>query len=194
MDRRKFLETLSLPAISLLPLRQSWAHASANRKVVIGIDATGPNPADGHRLIEIAAVEIIGRQISGASFRSYLNPEWDFATGGPLRDGLTQADLDDNPSFSSIAHEVARFLGSDTLILYGAPHHLAFLKHEFSIAGHEFAPARAVIDLYELANWEEFSDDFIGNLFAPIDLATDDNTLAFREAIWIARLYLGMTA
>lgn len=194
MDRRKFLESLSLPAFSLLPLPQSRIFTSTDRKVVVGIDATGPNPADGHRLIEIAAVEIIGRHISGASFRSYLNPEWDFATRGPLLDGLTQEDLDDKPFFSSIAHELAEFLGSDTLILYGAPHHLAFLKHEFSIAGHEFAPARAVIDAYELANWDKFSDDFVGNFFTPIDPEPDDNSLAFSEVIWVARLYLGMTA
>ena len=194
MDRRAFLETLSLPAISLLPLGRSWAHASANRKVVIGIDTTGPNPADGHRLVEVAAVEIIGRQISGASFRSYLNPKWDFATDGPLTNGLTQADLDDNPPFSSIARELAGFMGNDTLIFHDAQFHLEFLKREFSVAGHEFSPARAPIDVYELAGGKDFSREFLNYLWAPVGIGPDDDTLAFKHAVWFARLYLGITA
>src|SRR4051812_46224926 len=110
MNRRRFIQTLSFPAISLFPLSLSGIFANADRKVVIGLDTTGPTPAEGHRLVEIAAVEIIGRQISGANFRSYLNPERD------------SVGADGTPLFSTIAHEFAEFVGSDVLILYGAPH------------------------------------------------------------------------
>ena len=174
MDRRKFLETLSLPAISLLPLHHSGILARADRKVSIGIEPT----ANGHRIVEIAAVEIIGQQISGVNFRRRMNPD---------------QDSDADPQ---LVHELVGFLRSDTLIFHDAPHHLEFLKHEFSLARQAFAPARgrAVINTYELARGKQFSHAFLENLFAPVDFGPDDDTLAVREAIWVARLYLAMTA
>jgi DNA polymerase-3 subunit epsilon len=176
MDRRAFLETISLPAISLLPLRQNWIRGSVDRKVVIAIDTTGPNPADGYRIVEIAAVEIVGQRISGVSFRLYLNPDRNSDANAPL------------------VHELTEFIGNSILIFHGAPHYLEFLKQEFSFAGHEFAPARAVIDTFELAREKQFSHAFLENLFAPIGIEPDNDTLAFTEAIWVARLYLATTA
>lgn len=161
---------------------------------MIGLDTTGPNPADGHRLVEIAAVEIIGRQISGTSFRSYLNPDWNYDSDALHVDGPTRAARDDKPSFSSIAHEFAEFIGNDTLVLHDAQFHLEFLKREFSVAGHEFSPARAPIDVYELAGGKDFSHEFLNYLWAPVGIGPDDDTLAFKHAVWFARLYLGITA
>jgi DNA polymerase-3 subunit epsilon len=49
----------------------------AVRRIVLDTETTGLEPAEGHRVIEIGAVEMVDRRLSGQHFHSYLNPQRD---------------------------------------------------------------------------------------------------------------------
>ena len=209
MDRRKFLRTLSLSAVTLLPgshgqvlagtglTTQPNPAASTNRKVAIGISTTGLDPEDGHRIAEIAAIEIIGRQITGSSFHSYLNPERDSDLDFLLVHGLTRAILSDRPQFRDLAHEFVQYIENDALILHNAPFYLAFLDQEFSMAEYEFQRALfpAAIDTLEIAKQMQIPHPSFSNLCALFKITRNDGTgqLAFQDALASAQLYLAMT-
>ena len=45
------------------------------RQIFLDTETTGLDPAQGHRIIEIAAVEMINRQVTNNQFHIYINPE-----------------------------------------------------------------------------------------------------------------------
>ena len=46
-----------------------------NRKIVLDTETTGLKPEDGHRILEIGAVEIIDNKKTGREFHSLINPD-----------------------------------------------------------------------------------------------------------------------
>lgn len=102
------------------------------RQVVIDIETTGIEPAKNHRVIEIAAVELIDRHITGQSFHVYLNPERAIDQGAEEVHGITLASLQDKPRFADIAHQLTDFINGAELIAHNAPFHIDFLNREFS--------------------------------------------------------------
>jgi DNA polymerase-3 subunit epsilon len=51
------------------------------RQIVLDTETTGLEPKEGHRIIEIGAVELIDRRLTGQHFHQYLNPERDIEDG-----------------------------------------------------------------------------------------------------------------
>ena len=45
------------------------------REIVLDTETTGLDPAQGHRLVEIGAVEIVNQIATGAVFHALINPE-----------------------------------------------------------------------------------------------------------------------
>ncbi|HBQ07113.1 MAG TPA: DNA polymerase III subunit epsilon, partial [Halomonas sp.] len=45
------------------------------RQVILDTETTGIDPKDGHRLVEIGAVEMINRRFTGRTYHQYINPE-----------------------------------------------------------------------------------------------------------------------
>jgi DNA polymerase-3 subunit epsilon len=205
MDRRQFLGALSLPAFSTLPLRQSKKQSEffptkqasqitgQDRQISIAIDATGPTPADGHRIVAIAAVEIVGREVTGAFYHRLLNPERDIGSDGLVAAGITRNLLNDMPRFADIADELSGFIENASLISHDTKTILAFLKREFFLSGRRFLLARAAIDTFELARNSNISDEAMDRVFAPFEFGGMADTPAFSEALLIARLYLALT-
>ena len=73
------------------------------RKVVLDTETTGLDPKLGHRIIEVAAIELDGRKVSGRTFHRYINPEREIDEGAAAVHGLTLDRLQDEPKFSEIA-------------------------------------------------------------------------------------------
>ena len=121
----------------------SWSTRSKNlRQVVLDTETTGLDVALGHRVIEIAGVEIVNRRLTGRHFHKYVNPERDVETGALQVHGITLEFLQDKPRFGDIASELIEFLDGAELIIHNAPFDVSFLDHELSlceqdaIAGH----------------------------------------------------------
>ncbi|HEX5337618.1 MAG TPA: DNA polymerase III subunit epsilon [Gallionella sp.] len=105
------------------------------RKIVLDTETTGLSPADGHRIIELAAIELEGRTVSQRRFHRYLNPERDIDAGAAAVHGLTFERLQNEPLFADIAASFLEFIAGAELIIHNAPFDMGFLNHELKLLG-----------------------------------------------------------
>ncbi len=105
------------------------------RKIVLDTETTGLSPYEGHRIIELAAIEIFGREITENRFHRYFNPEREVDEGATEVHGLTLERLHNEPTFDFFAHEIANFIRDAELIIHNAPFDLCFLDAEFKKVG-----------------------------------------------------------
>ncbi len=101
------------------------------RQLVLDTETTGLEPTQGHRLIEVAAVEMINRRFTGNYIHYYINPEREIDAGAQKVHGITNQFLDDKPKFHEIADDLFAYLDGSELIIHNAPFDLGFLDHEF---------------------------------------------------------------
>ncbi|MEQ1525942.1 MAG: DNA polymerase III subunit epsilon [Gallionella sp.] len=120
------------------------------RKIVLDTETTGLSPQQGHRVIELAAIELDGRKISLRRFHRYLNPEREIDAGAAAVHGLTYERLQNEAKFADIATSFLEFIAGAELIIHNAPFDMGFLNHELSLLG---LPAlqNEVLDTLKLA-------------------------------------------
>ncbi|MEO1079176.1 MAG: DNA polymerase III subunit epsilon [Pseudomonadota bacterium] len=102
------------------------------RQVVLDTETTGLEVSQGHRIIEIGCVEIVGRRLTGRHFHCYINPERDIDAGAIEVHGITNTFLADKPLFASIAREFTDFIEDSELIIHNAPFDVGFLDSELN--------------------------------------------------------------
>lgn len=107
------------------------------RQIVLDTETTGLDPKNGDRMIEIGCIELVERRPSGRKFHEYLNPGREVPHRATAVHGLTRADLQDKPRFSSIAGQLLEFLDGAELVIHNAPFDMGFLKSELQLAGME---------------------------------------------------------
>lgn len=100
------------------------------RQVVLDTETTGLNPADGHRIIEIGCVEVIGRRLTGNNYHQYLQPDREIDQGAIEVHGITNEFLADKPRFSDIADDFLEFVRDAELIIHNAPFDVGFINNE----------------------------------------------------------------
>lgn len=105
------------------------------RWVILDTETTGLDPDHGHRVIEIGAVEVVNRSITGRDFHAYLNPDRDSDAGALEVHGLTTEFLQDKPRFKDVAQELLDFIRDAELIIHNAPFDLKFLDSELKRLG-----------------------------------------------------------
>ena len=103
------------------------------RQIVLDTETIGLSPADGHRIIEIGAVEIMDREITGNRFHVYLNPDREIDAEALSVHGLSQAFLADKPRFPDIASDFVAFIAGAELIIHNAPFDTGFINHELRL-------------------------------------------------------------
>ncbi|HVC54364.1 MAG TPA: DNA polymerase III subunit epsilon [Stellaceae bacterium] len=106
------------------------------REIVIDTETTGLDPRAGHRIVEIAAVELMHHVATGRVFHRYVNPERDMPPDALAVHGLTAEFLATHPGFGAIAEELVAFIGGDRLVIHNAEFDLAFLNAELGRLGH----------------------------------------------------------
>ncbi|MCS6787065.1 MAG: DNA polymerase III subunit epsilon [Thiobacillaceae bacterium] len=100
------------------------------RQITLDTETTGLDPAAGHRVIEIGAVEIVNRRITGEVFHVYLNPERDIDAGALEVHGLSREFLADKARFAEVCADFLRFIADAELIIHNAPFDVGFLDAE----------------------------------------------------------------
>jgi DNA polymerase-3 subunit epsilon len=105
------------------------------RRVVLDTETTGLEPSEGHRIIEVACLELAGRRATGRHFHRYVNPERAIDFAASEVHGLTAADLADKPRFEDVADEFLAFVEGAELLIHNAPFDMAFLDAELERAG-----------------------------------------------------------
>lgn len=124
------------------------------RQVVLDTETTGLEPKQGHRIIEIGALELVDRQLTGRQFHVYINPEREIDQGALEVHGITAEFLRDKPRFAEIADDLVAFVEGAELVIHNAQFDVGFIDHELSLCAHEHASITAVasvLDTLELA-------------------------------------------
>jgi len=103
------------------------------RHVVLDTETTGLDPKSGHRVIEIACVEMVNRRLTQRHFHRYLNPERDIDAGAQAVHGITLEFLQDKPKFADIAAEFLDFVNGAELVIHNAAFDIGFLNHELAL-------------------------------------------------------------
>ncbi len=105
------------------------------RQIFLDTETTGLYHAQGHRIIEVAAVEVINRRLTKHHLHYYLNPDRDIDQGAQEVHGISSEFLQDKPRFADIANDLIAFIADAELIMHNAPFDVGFLNSEFGLLG-----------------------------------------------------------
>ena len=104
------------------------------RKIIIDTETTGLDPKLGHRIIELAALEVISRRSTGRTVHFRFDPEREIDAGATEVHGMTWEDLKGKPRFRDVAAEFIDFARGAEWIIHNAPFDVGFLDAELKLA------------------------------------------------------------
>lgn len=168
------------------------------RQIVLDTETTGLDPALGHRVIELAAVEIVNRRITERDFHRYVNPEREIDAGALQVHGISDDFLADKPKFRDVANDFLEFVEGAELIIHNAAFDVAFLNAELGLLerGAIGDYCRVVTDTLKMA--KELHPGKRNSLDALCERYAVDNSArtlhgALLDARLLAEVYLAMT-
>ena len=121
------------------------------REVVLDTETTGLDPADGHRIVEIGAVELFNHVATGRTYHQYLDPKRPMPPEAFAIHGLGDDFLRGKPVFATVALEFLSFIGESRLVIHNAAFDMKFLNAELAHAGLPLLPAARAFDTVALA-------------------------------------------
>jgi DNA polymerase-3 subunit epsilon len=123
------------------------------REIVLDTETTGLSPSLGHRVIEIACVEIDDFIPTGRNFHAYVHPGRDIDPEAERVHGISLAFLKGKPRFADpeVAEALEVFVGDARLVAHNAGFDREFVNHELSLAGRAIFPEDRWVDTYSLA-------------------------------------------
>ena len=122
------------------------------REIVLDTETTGFEPSEGHRIVEIGAIELLNHVPTGRTYHQYINPERAMPKEAFDVHGLGDDFLRDQPKFAQIAAAFVEFVGSDsTLVIHNAAFDMKFLNAELGWAGHPVMPMDRALDTVAMA-------------------------------------------
>ncbi len=169
------------------------------RQVVLDTETTGLEIAEGHRIIEIGAVELVDRRVSGRHFQHYINPQREIEDGALQVHGITREFLSDKPLFGEVLEDLLAFIDGAELIIHNAEFDLAFLDMEMAALdppGAPLAETCAVVDTLEIAReLHPGQRNSLDALCRRYEIDNSHRTLhgALLDAEILADVYLAMT-
>ena len=107
------------------------------RQIILDTETTGLDANLGHRIIEVAGVEMINRRLTGNHFHQYLNPQREIDPGAQQVHGISLEFLQDKPFFRDIAQDFIEFISGAELVIHNAPFDIGFLNMELKLIGLE---------------------------------------------------------
>ncbi|HIF9326934.1 TPA: DNA polymerase III subunit epsilon [Photobacterium damselae] len=113
--------------------------ATNERIIVFDTETTGMNMSgphyEGHRIIEIGAVEIINRKLTGNTFHVYIKPDRAIDPEAIEVHGITDEFLVGKPTYAEIHQEFMDFIQGAELVAHNAPFDIGFMDYEFRKLG-----------------------------------------------------------
>ncbi|MDD1961150.1 MAG: DNA polymerase III subunit epsilon [Pseudomonas capeferrum] len=107
------------------------------RLVILDTETTGMPVSEGHRIIEIGCVEVMGRRLTGRHFHVYLQPDRESDEGAIGVHGITDSFLIGKPRFAEVADEFFEFIQGATLVIHNAAFDVGFINNEFALLGQQ---------------------------------------------------------
>ena len=167
------------------------------RLIVLDTETTGIKPSEGHRIIEVGAVEILDREITSAEFHKYVQPNRKVGESVNIH-GITDKFLINKPQFNQISDDLLSFIEGSTLVIHNAPFDLGFLNNELKLIGikDRIESICNVIDTLELSKQQRpgtmHNLDALCRRFG-IDTSERTRHGALLDAQILAKVYLKMT-
>ena len=167
------------------------------RLIVLDTETTGIKPSEGHRIIEVGAVEILNRDITNTEFHKYVQPNRKVGESVNIH-GITDKFLINKPLFSQISSDLLSFIEGATLVIHNAPFDLGFLNNELKLIGikETIESICNVIDTLELSKQQRpgtmHNLDALCRRFG-IDTSARTRHGALLDAQILAQVYLAMT-
>ncbi len=121
------------------------------REIVMDTETTGLDPAQGHRIVEIGAIELLHRVPSGRHFHQYVNPERDMPEDAFRVHGLGTAFLRDFPVFAAVVDAFLAFIEDSPLVIHNASFDLRFLNAELARVDRPLLPVERAVDTLPIA-------------------------------------------
>jgi len=168
------------------------------RQIILDTETTGLEPRQGHRVIEIAAVELVNRRLTGQHFHRYLNPERDIDEGAMQVHGITREFLEDKPRFVDVVDDFLAFIQDAELVIHNASFDVAFLNAELGLIGRGLLEqfCEGVVDTLAIARGlHPGQRNNLDALCKRYEVDNSSRTLhgALVDCELLAQVYLGMT-
>jgi len=103
------------------------------REIILDTETTGLSPKDGHRIVEIGALEMVNKVLTGKQFHYYINPERSMPNEAYRVHGISEEFLKDKPLFQDVVEDFLEFIKEGSLVIHNAPFDIKFLNHELSL-------------------------------------------------------------
>ena len=104
------------------------------RQIIIDTETTGLDPKQGHRIIELAALEVVDRRPTGRTVHYRIDPEREIDAGATEVHGMTWEDLKGKPRFHDIAAEFVDFARGADWVIHNAPFDIGFPRRRDRLA------------------------------------------------------------
>lgn len=104
------------------------------RQLILDTETTGFYFQDGDRIIEVGAIEMINRKLTGSSIHIYINPQKPVGDSENIH-GISDNFLKDKPLYADIADTLFDYLKGAEIIAHNATFDMNFLDMEFRRAG-----------------------------------------------------------
>ena len=121
------------------------------REIVLDTETTGISAAEGHRIIEIGALELVNHTPTGNNLHIYINPERDIEDGAFAVHGISSEFLANKPVFADIAERFMQFVGEDRMVIHNASFDMAFINAELTRLSLPEYPMSRVVDTLAMA-------------------------------------------
>jgi DNA polymerase-3 subunit epsilon len=166
------------------------------RAVLFDTETTGLEPQLGHRVIEVAALELLNDLPTGRHFHALIDPDRDIPDDATRIHGYTAELLAGKPRFADIVDDLLAFFGDDPLIAHNAPFDFGFLDAELGRLGLPRLEQARMIDTLALAKTRfpgmPNSLDALCRRFA-IDLSARTSHNALLDCKLLAEVYVELT-
>ncbi len=121
------------------------------REIVLDTETTGLDPEDGHRIVEIGAVEIVNALPTGRVYHEYINPERAMPPEAFQVHGLGDDFLRRQPLFREIADAFLGFIADAPLVIHNAAFDMAMINAELRRLGLAPLPSDRAVDTLAIA-------------------------------------------
>ncbi len=164
-----------------------------SREIIFDVETTGTRVEEGHRIIQIGALELIDLMPSGREYATLVNPERPIDPGAIAVHGITDEMVRDQPAFGEIVEDFLAFVGDAPLVAHNAEFDRGFLNAELMRLGREPLPAERFVDTLLIARQrfpgQRNSLDHLCRRFG-IDLSEREKHDALIDCRLLAQVYL----
>ena len=168
------------------------------KQIFLDTETTGLDPAQGHRIIEIAAVEMVNRRLTNNQFHEYINPDRAIDEAAQEVHGLTLEFLSDKPVFCDISDKFIEFIFDAEVIIHNAPFDIGFLNMELgrikkdSMSSYVNKVSDSLVMARELRPGQRNNLDALCRHFG-VDNSKRNLHGALLDSLLLSEVYLGMT-